>query len=87
MRRIVLPQALQRMLPALTNRGIEIFKMTTLASAIAYVELLQQGKLLASLNFNPIEAYTVSPSSSSSVPVPAGAGSPMRWSGGWRGDE
>ena len=59
MRRIVLPQALRRMLPALTNRGIEIFKMSTLASAVAYVELLQQGKLLASLNFNPIETYTV----------------------------
>ena len=58
MRRIVLPQALRRMLPALTNRGIEIFKMTTLASAVAYVELLQQGKLIASLNYNPIEAYT-----------------------------
>lgn len=59
MRRIVLPQALRRMLPALTNRGIEIFKMSTLASVVAYVELLQQGKLLASLNFNPIETYTV----------------------------
>ena len=59
MRRVILPQALRRMLPALTNRGIEIFKMTTLASAIAYIELLQQGKLLASLNFNPIETYTV----------------------------
>lgn len=59
MRRIILPQAIRRMLPALTNRGIEIFKMTTLASAIAYVELLQQARLIASLNFNPIEAYTV----------------------------
>lgn len=58
MRRIVLPQAIKRMLPALTNRAIEIFKMSTLASAVAYVELLQQGKLIASLNFNPIEAYT-----------------------------
>jgi polar amino acid transport system permease protein len=58
MRRIILPQALKRMTPALTNRAIEIFKMTTLASAIAYVELLQQAKLIASLNFNPIEAYT-----------------------------
>jgi len=58
MRRVVLPQALRRMLPAFTNRGIEIFKMTTLASAVAYVELLQQGKSLASLNFNPIETYT-----------------------------
>lgn len=59
MRRVILPQAVKRMLPALTNRGIEIFKMSTLASAVAYVELLQQGKLLASLNFNPIETYTV----------------------------
>ena len=59
MRRVILPQALRRMLPALTNRGIEIFKMTTLASAVAYIELLQQGKLLASLDFNPIETYTV----------------------------
>ncbi len=59
MRRIILPQAIRRMLPALTNRGIEIFKMSTLASVVAYVELLQQGKLIASLNFNPIETYTV----------------------------
>ncbi|MBS0520418.1 MAG: amino acid ABC transporter permease [Proteobacteria bacterium] len=58
MRRIILPQAIKRMLPALTNRAIEIFKMSTLGSAVAYVELLQQGKLIASLNFNPIEAYT-----------------------------
>lgn len=59
MRRIVLPQAIKRMLPALTNRGIEIFKMSTLASVVAYVELLHQGRLIASLNYNPIEAYTV----------------------------
>jgi len=59
MRRIILPQALRRMLPPLTNRAIEIFKMSTLASAVAYVELLQQGKLIASVNYNPIEAYTV----------------------------
>ena len=59
MRRIIPPQAIRRMLPALTNRGIEIFKMTTLASAIAYAELLHQARLIASINFNPIEAYTV----------------------------
>lgn len=58
MRRIILPQAIKRMIPALTNRAIEIFKMSTLASTVAYVELLQQGKLIASLHFNPIEAYT-----------------------------
>ena len=59
LRRIVVPQAVRRILPALTNRGIEIVKTTTLASVVAYVELMQQGKLIASLNFNPIEAYTV----------------------------
>jgi len=59
MRRVVLPQAVRRIIPSLTNRGVEIFKMTTLASVVAYVELLQQGKLVASLNFNPLEVYTV----------------------------
>lgn len=59
LRRVVLPQAIRRIIPALTNRGVEIFKMSTLASVVAYVELLQQGKLIASLNFNPLETYTV----------------------------
>ena len=59
LRRIVLPQAIRRVLPALTNRTVEIFKMTTLASVVAYAELVQQGKLVASLNFNPLEVYTV----------------------------
>jgi polar amino acid transport system permease protein len=58
MGRVILPQATRRMLPALTNRGIETFKMTTLASIVAYPELLQQAKLVASVNFNPIESYT-----------------------------
>ena len=58
MRRIILPVAIKRMLPALTNRAIEVFKMSTLASVVAYVETLNQAKLIADLNFNPIEAYT-----------------------------
>lgn len=56
--RVILPVAIKRVLPALTNRGIEVFKMSTLASVVAYVETLNQAKLLADLNFNPIEAYT-----------------------------
>ncbi|MGL4243279.1 MAG: amino acid ABC transporter permease [Beijerinckiaceae bacterium] len=59
MRRIILPQAIRRILPALTNRAIEIFKMTTLASVVAYAETIHQGKLIASLNFNPLETYLV----------------------------
>ncbi|MFK7869187.1 MAG: amino acid ABC transporter permease [Roseobacter sp.] len=59
MHRVILPQALKRMLPPLTSRGIEVFKMSTLASVVAYPETLQQAKLIASYEFNPIEAYTV----------------------------
>ncbi|MEP2530028.1 amino acid ABC transporter permease [Shimia sp.] len=58
MRRVILPVALKRVLPALTNRGIEVFKMSTLASVVAYVETLNQAKLIADLNYNPIESYT-----------------------------
>jgi polar amino acid transport system permease protein len=56
---VVLPQAIRRILPALTNRGIEIGKMSTLASVVAYPEVVQQGRLIASLNFNPLETYTI----------------------------
>lgn len=58
LRRVILPVALKRVLPALTNRGIEVFKMSTLASVVAYVETLNQAKLIADLNYNPIESYT-----------------------------
>jgi polar amino acid transport system permease protein len=59
MRRVILPQAVRRMIPAFTNRGIELVKMTTLASTIAFAEVLHEGKTLASIHFNPIETYTV----------------------------
>lgn len=58
LRRIILPVAIKRVLPALTNRGIEVFKMSTLASVVGYVETLNQAKLIADLNYNPIESYT-----------------------------
>lgn len=58
MRRVILPQAVKRMLPAFTNRGIELFKMTTLASAIAFHEILYGAKTIAATHFNSIEAYT-----------------------------
>ena len=58
LRRIILPVAIKRVLPALTNRGIEVFKMSTLASVVGYVETLNQANLISDLNFNPIESYT-----------------------------
>lgn len=59
LRIIILPQAIKRMIPALTNRGLEVFKMTTLASAIAFSEILYRGKLISFDYFNPIETYTI----------------------------
>ena len=58
LRRIILPQAVKRMLPAFTNRGLELLKMTSLASAIAFPELLYAARTIAAAHFNPIEAYT-----------------------------
>ena len=59
MRRIILPQAVKRMIPPLTNRAIEVTKMTALASTIAVPELLYQGKLINAVTYRPIETYTV----------------------------
>lgn len=59
MRRVILPQAVRRMIPALTNRSVELAKMTTLTSTIAYAELLYQARLLSSATFRPIETLTI----------------------------
>lgn len=58
MRRIILPQAVRRMMPAFSNRAIELAKMTSLASTISYAELLYEARLMSSMQFNPIEAFT-----------------------------
>jgi polar amino acid transport system permease protein len=59
MRRVILPQAVRRVVPPLTSRMIEVFKATTLASVVSYPEILYRAKLLSSRFFNPIETYTI----------------------------
>ncbi len=59
MRHVVLPQAIRRMLPAYTNRAIELVKTTSLASALAYNELLYQGAAISSETYRPIETYAL----------------------------
>lgn len=56
---VVLPQAFRRMLPALLNRVVEVIKMTAVAGALGYAELLYQGQLISSALFKPVEIYTV----------------------------
>lgn len=58
MRRIILPQVVKRMLPAFTNRMIEVAKMSSLASVISVHELMYQGRLLSSTYYRPFEILT-----------------------------
>jgi polar amino acid transport system permease protein len=59
LRYVVLPQAVRRMIPAFTNRVIETFKLTAIASLVVYPELMYQTKIIAQTDFRPIESYTV----------------------------
>jgi polar amino acid transport system permease protein len=59
MRRIILPQVMKRMLPAFTNRAIELAKVTSLASLLAVNEIMYQGRLLSSTYYRPLEILTV----------------------------
>ncbi|GKV93584.1 amino acid ABC transporter permease [Pectobacterium aroidearum] len=59
LRRVVLPQVVRNMLPALTNRMIELAKVTSLASILAVNELMYQGRLLSSTYYRPLEILTV----------------------------
>jgi len=58
MRRIVLPQAVRRMVPALMNQSILQFKNTSLVSVLAVPDLVYQGQMAAHDSFRPLETYT-----------------------------
>ncbi|WP_372053222.1 amino acid ABC transporter permease (plasmid) [Tistrella mobilis] len=58
MRRIILPQALRRMIPALMNQSILQFKNTSLVSVLAVPDLVYQGQMAAHDSFRPLETYT-----------------------------
>ena len=57
--RVVLPQAIPPIIPALGNHLIALFKETPLLSAIAIVELLQTAKLIGSETFRYNEPITI----------------------------
>lgn len=57
--RIVLPQAIPPVVPALGNRLIAIFKDTPLLAVITVSELLQQAKLLGAERFRYLEPLTL----------------------------
>jgi polar amino acid transport system permease protein len=59
MRRIVLPQALKRMVPPLMNQSIIQLKNTSLVSVLAVPDLLYQGQAAAHDSYRPLEIYTL----------------------------
>ena len=59
MQRVVLPQAVKRMLPAFLERAIELMKTTTLVATISYADLLFQANEVAQKTFRPLEVFTV----------------------------
>jgi polar amino acid transport system permease protein len=59
MKRIILPQALRRMLPPLVNNFADIMKLSALASVIGVYELLHSVDNVIMNNFRPLEMYSV----------------------------
>ncbi len=58
LQRIILPQAVRRMLPPLANNGILIVKDSALGAAIAVEDLTRQATFLDTLTYRPFEVYT-----------------------------
>ena len=59
MRRIILPQAIRIVVPALGNYFIGLFKDTALCSAVSIQELVFTAQVHAALNFQYFTLYTV----------------------------
>lgn len=58
MRRIILPQAVRRMLPPMTSQFISIVKDSSLAGVIGVMEVTRRATLLQTQILHPMEIYT-----------------------------
>jgi polar amino acid transport system permease protein len=58
MRRIVIPQAVIRMIPGILNQFVTCFKSTSIVSIIAVPDLMYQAGLIASATFLPMQIYS-----------------------------
>jgi polar amino acid transport system permease protein len=59
MRRIVLPQAIKRMLPSFINQSVIQFKNTSLVSVISVADLAYMASVVNGQTYRPLESYTV----------------------------
>lgn len=58
MRKVVLPQALRRMIPPLVNEGISLLKYSSLVSVLGVADLTYKAQVLATTTFRPLEIFT-----------------------------
>ena len=58
LKRVVLPQAIMRVLPALGSMWVSLFKDTSILSVIGVGELMYQGRIVASDTYRPLEVFT-----------------------------
>ena len=59
MQRIILPQAIRRMVPPFLERSFELMKTTTQASIVTYGELLYNALVLQAQLYRPLEILTL----------------------------
>ena len=59
MRRVVLPQAIKTMIPAIVNQCIITLKDSSLVSVIGLAELTQTGRLIIANNFESLKMWII----------------------------
>lgn len=59
MRRIILPQALKRVLPSFINQSVIQFKNTSLVSVISVADLAYMAAVVNGQTYRPLESYTL----------------------------
>ncbi len=59
LKKVILPQAIRRMVPPFFHHTVDLIKTTSIASTIAFSELLFEGSRAAADTYRPIEAFTI----------------------------
>jgi polar amino acid transport system permease protein len=59
MRRIILPQAIVRMIPGIINQLVVLFKSTSVVSVIAVADLMYQGNVIVNDTYLAMQTYTI----------------------------
>jgi polar amino acid transport system permease protein len=58
MRKVVLPQAFRRMIPAFVNETVSLIKYSSLVSVLGVADLTYQAQALSTTTYRPIEVFT-----------------------------